>query len=80
MGKVNKKDAFPKLLGRRIREFRIKKKLSLRELGLLCDIEKSNIGRIENGRTVPTVSTLRRICNSLEISLKELFDFEDEAF
>ncbi|MCT3746837.1 helix-turn-helix transcriptional regulator [Elizabethkingia anophelis] len=34
----------------------------------------TNISRIESGRTNPTLLTLQRIANALEISLKDLLD------
>ena len=67
---------FLKQLGERIRKLRKEKKMSLRDLGYSCDIEKSNMGRIESGRTNPTILTLKKICKSLGITLKKLMDFE----
>ena len=39
-------------------------------------IDITNISRIENGRTNPTLLTLYRLSEALEISISELVDFE----
>ena len=35
-------------------------------------MEQSNLARIENGETNPTIKTLLKICDSLNISLEDL--------
>ena len=64
-------------LGVRIRELRTKQNISQQELAGICDFEKANMSRIENGGTNPTVMTLLKICAALKISLAELLDHED---
>ncbi|MCH8905155.1 MAG: helix-turn-helix transcriptional regulator, partial [Bacteroidetes bacterium] len=46
-----------------------------RTLALECDMEKSNLIRIEKGRTNPTSLTLLKISNVLNVRVKELLDF-----
>lgn len=41
------------------------------------EIDTTNVSRIESGRTNPTVFTLYRIANALEVSLKELLDINE---
>ena len=65
---------FLKRLGRRITAIRKEKNVTQVELGYRCDIEKSNMSRIEAGNTNVTVLMLSRICAALEVPLKELFD------
>jgi transcriptional regulator with XRE-family HTH domain len=36
------------------------------------DIDTTNISRIESGRTNPTIYTLQRIANALEVELSDL--------
>lgn len=43
------------------------------ELAYRCDIERSNLSRIEAGRTNLTLKTLCIICNALGVDLAELF-------
>lgn len=37
------------------------------------NIDPTNISRIEAGRTNPTLLTLQRIANALEVNISELF-------
>ncbi|MEG0807835.1 MAG: helix-turn-helix transcriptional regulator [Alistipes sp.] len=60
-------------ISHRIRELRKKRKLTIQELAYRCDIERSNMSRIEAGRTNITLKTLCVICKALEISLIDLF-------
>ncbi|HAT3992542.1 TPA: helix-turn-helix transcriptional regulator [Elizabethkingia anophelis] len=64
------------LVGKRIKELRIQKGISQVDLVARMDgnIDPTNISRIESGRTNPTLLTLQRIANALEISLKDLLD------
>ena len=67
-----------KLVGKRIKEVRESKGISLVELvGKMHGvIDPTNISRIESGRTNPTVFTLFRIAEALEINPSELLTFE----
>jgi transcriptional regulator with XRE-family HTH domain len=60
-------------LGRKIRERRKEKKMSQDEVAALCDIEKANLSRIENGKTNSTILTLRKISLVLFNHTSELF-------
>lgn len=72
---MNKKE-FQIALGLRIKELREKKNISQTELGNLCDIERTNMNRIEAGNTNPTSYTLYRIAQKLEVELSELFELK----
>jgi transcriptional regulator with XRE-family HTH domain len=63
-------------IGKRIKLLREEKNVSQQELAYLCDFEKSNMSRIESGRTNPTIGTLFKISNSLSINLSDIIDFE----
>ncbi len=63
-------------LGNRIKTLRESKNVSQQDIAGLCNIEKSNFSRIEAGRTNPTIYTLSKIADNLNISLKEIVDFE----
>ena len=56
----------------RIRELRKERGMTVQELAYRCDIERSNLSRIESGRANVTLKTLCAICGSLGISLKEV--------
>lgn len=56
----------------RIRELRKDRCLTVQELAYRCDMERSNLSRIESGRTNPTLKTLCTICNALGVGLREV--------
>lgn len=59
-------------LGSKIREARIAKKLSQRDLAKLCDMTQTHIHRIENDTNKPYLRTLAKIARELELDLREL--------
>lgn len=67
-----------KLVGKRIKEVRESKGISQVELvgKMQGIIDPTNISRIESGRTNPTVFTLFRIAEALEINPSELLNFD----
>jgi len=60
------------LVGKRIKELRVLKEISQIELAEKCGFERTNMSRIESGRTNPTLSTLYKISQALGVSLDEL--------
>ena len=67
-----------KYFGKRVEKLRTEKNLSQIDLAAKMEgsIDITNISRIENGRTNPTLLTLYRLSKALEISISELLDFE----
>jgi len=63
-------------LGKQLRSIRTKKQLTMKELADMTDIEHSQISRIEKGLISTSVSQLFAIAESLEINIKELFEFD----
>ncbi len=61
-------------LGIKIRFLRIKMKLSQEQFSELAGLSKNSIGMIERGQMSPTLETLEKIANALNIELKELVD------
>ncbi len=55
-----------------IRTLRTKKKLTVQELAYRCNIERSNLSRIEAGRSNLTIKTICQICNALEVELTDI--------
>ena len=51
--------------GNKIKEFRIKKGLTQKELGNLCGMADSAIRRYENGKANPKMETLQKIATAL---------------
>jgi transcriptional regulator with XRE-family HTH domain len=63
-------------IGMKIKELREDKDISQQDLAAACNFEKSNMSRIEAGRTNVTVGTLLKICEALNIKLNEIIDIE----
>ena len=61
-------------VGLRLREIRKKKKYSLRSLAEKSNLNLNTLSMIENSKTSPSVSTLQRISNALEIPISYFFD------
>lgn len=59
-------------LGNKIREIRLQKGLSQEQLANLCDLELSQINRIELGKINTSVSHLFLIATNLEIEVVDL--------
>ncbi|MDR3706377.1 MAG: helix-turn-helix transcriptional regulator [Paludibacteraceae bacterium] len=67
-----------KLVGKRIKEIRESKEMAQVDLVVKMEgnIDTTNISRIESGRTNPTVYTLFRISQALEVSMSDLINIE----
>ena len=58
--------------GLKVREKRKLKKLSQERLALLCNIDRSYMGRIERGEVNITLERLYEIANVLEVDTRDL--------
>ena len=67
------KDEFLLALGQHIKKIRELKGLSAAEFGRRAFMERSHVARLESGGTNPTSTTLKTICNALEIEMEDLF-------
>ena len=65
-----------KAIGERVRDLRIKNKMSQEALANEADVPLSQIGRIERGENNPTISTLHVLATALGIDLKTLLDIK----
>ena len=64
-------------VGQQIQKLRELKGLSQQDLAAKCNFEKSNMSRLEAGRVNPTLSTLEKVAKALEVTLVELFNFQE---
>jgi transcriptional regulator with XRE-family HTH domain len=64
-------------IGRRLREERERRGLSLRKLAAELNISPSALSQIETGRSRPSVGTLYDIVSELDLSFDELFAAEE---
>lgn len=62
-----------KHIGENIRTARKSKNLTLEALGSLCDFEKASLSRIEQGKGNPSLRTLIRIADALEVEVSTFF-------
>ncbi len=63
------------LLGARIKELRKAKGLSQDELSEKINIDPKHLSRIEVGKSYPSLDTLEKTANALNVEIKELFEF-----
>jgi len=72
------KNSFKELqerFGGNLKKLRELKGLSLRALAANCELDDSQISKIENGKTNIQLSTIFELAKGLEIEAKELLDF-----
>jgi transcriptional regulator with XRE-family HTH domain len=61
-------------IGKRIAELREKRGLTLSQLAKLVGMSKSALWAVEQGRVSPTISTLWKIANALDVTFGELVE------
>lgn len=64
-----------KALGLRIKEFREGKKFTQEKLAELVGIDPKHLSRIENGRNYPSIETLERLVDNLNVTFEDIFEF-----
>lgn len=62
-----------KIFGKRIELLRKKQNLSQEELAFRCELHRTYIGAIERGEKSPTLNTIEKIANGLNLEIIELF-------
>ena len=60
-------------VGRRLREFRNERGLSIRALAEMSNLNFNTLSLIENGKTSPSVSTLQQLAQALQIPVAAFF-------
>jgi transcriptional regulator with XRE-family HTH domain len=73
IGNETTKGAFLLEVGRRVREHRLDKRLTLQELADRADVSKGLVSQIENGRTIPSLPVLFNLIRSLELGISDFF-------
>ena len=59
----------------RIKELCCEKNITLNKLSTICGITQSTLNNIVSGRNnSATISTIKKICDGLEITIQEFFD------
>ena len=65
-----------KVFGKKVAEVRRKQHLSQEELADRCGLHRTYIGAIERGEKSPTLNTVQKIADGLNIAVVELFSNE----
>jgi len=71
-----KKEQLQQKIGEKIKEIRESKMISQQNLAAMCNFEKGNMSRIESGRTNPTIGTIYKISQALEVKMADILDVE----
>ncbi len=59
-------------IGQRVKQLREEKNIPQQDLAAACNFEKSNMARLESGKTNPTLYTLKKIAVNLSVPLEKL--------
>lgn len=65
-----------KKLGLKIKELRKRKGFTQEQLAELINMEQNSISVIESGRNFPTLGTLEKIAQILEVNLSDFFNYD----
>ena len=69
-----KKD-IKKLFGLKVKEYRLKQKLTQWKLSELVGVDQKHISRIEAGGSFPSSELIGRLATALKVEPKDLFEF-----
>lgn len=69
---------FKILFGENLKKIRESKNLSFRKLAQRCDIDHSNLNKIEKGKINISLNTIAELSKGLSIHPRDLFDFKIE--
>lgn len=67
---------FQRLFGKHIEKLRTERNFSFRQLAQRCDLDYSDINKIEKGERNIQLSTVLQLAKGLGVHPKNLFDFE----
>lgn len=73
---ISDENEFIKEIGNKIRFHRLEQKMTQLDLAVKAGMEENALQRIEKGRTNPTIKTLVKIVNALQIDFTQLFGSE----
>ncbi|ELI6428510.1 helix-turn-helix transcriptional regulator (plasmid) [Vibrio harveyi] len=61
------------IVGKKIKEIRKKKALTIQELAEISGVSEGHVSRLENGLKSPTISTLEKLANALDVPIVYFF-------
>lgn len=75
---MSDKKKLQEAIGKKIKLIRESKKIAQQDLAAKCNFEKSNMARLEAGKTNPTIYTLYKIAESLDVTLTDIVDIPSD--
>ncbi len=63
-------------IGKRLRELRTKKDLSQEKFSFICELDRTYIASIEQGKRNVSIANIEKIAKALDISVYEFFKSE----
>lgn len=66
-------------IGNTLKQHRVNRNMSIRELSTISKVASSTISQIETGKNSPNLLTLKAICDALDIPVFSLFMQEDQS-
>ena len=66
-------------IGALLKQHRIDKNMSIRDLSNISNVASSTISQIETGKNAPNLLTLKAICDALDVPVFSLFIEEDHS-
>jgi DNA-binding helix-turn-helix protein len=73
-----RKDKFSKIVYPKLKQYMIERKLSIRKLSILIDIQSATATRLLYGESSPTMSTVNKILKLTGLTYEEAFYLEGE--
>jgi putative transcriptional regulator len=72
MQKPGDPSAHKRVVGKRIREKRVRQGMTQEKLAEIAELDRKHIGIIENGEAEPRIGTLVRIAGALDVPIETL--------
>ena len=64
-------------VAQRIKEIRLHKGLSQEKLAFKAELDRTYLAGIESGKRNPTIDSLEKVLNALDVSAEVFFDFSN---
>lgn len=69
---MKQRKAILKKFGQAVRRERLKQRLSQEEFAVIADLDRSYVGAIERGEQNPSLWTIARLANALDVATADL--------
>lgn len=65
-----------KLFGQHVKEIRLNKNLSIKQVSQICSVTEQEVIQIENGEIDSQILLIKKLAEVLNVELHELFSFD----